>query len=216
MTLLPPAGPAVPPPPDLLECNAVVLSAGTVIHRIHDEQFGAAEFNPGKGGSRFAPFQVAGAFVPTAYGATSFECAAFESIFHDVDAAAPFRSIYWSQIEPLLYSRLTLRRNLSLASLFSADLIRFGLERRQLIDTHRSTNPDTRKWSPAIHEAPIRSDGIVWVSRRYDQDKALMLFGTRVRLGDFATHPSIRIATDPACLAALHEISQRCDIAIIR
>ncbi len=60
----PPFG--VPAPPYPCAYNSHVLAAGTILHRIHDARFGACEFNPGLGHSRFAPFEVDGAKVPTA------------------------------------------------------------------------------------------------------------------------------------------------------
>jgi hypothetical protein len=207
---------AVPPPPDPLECNNWVLKAGTIIHRVHDRQFGAMAFNPGKGNSRFAPFAVGGTPIPTAYAATSFECAAFETIFHDIAPTERFKSVYWSSIEPLVYSTMKLGRDVPLAPLFSADLMKFGVERGQLIDTPKSTYPQTRAWSPAIHEAVTRPEGMVWTSKRYDQEKAIMLFGSRVSTTDLLDHVSVDITTDPNCLAVLQEISQRTGIDIIR
>src|SRR4051812_7169107 len=131
----PPTGaPQVPPPPKGLKCNVEVLPAGTVLHRIHETQFGAAQFNPGFGRSRFAPFQVNGVKIPTAYAATSLECAVYEMIFHDIDPAARFKSVLWSRLSLLSYSTLVPTRDLKLAKLFNADLLKWGLERRQLID----------------------------------------------------------------------------------
>ena len=212
---LPPLSVTVPPPPQPLECNETVLPAGTRIHRIHDRQFGATQFNPGRGNSRFAPFAVAGSAIPTAYAATSFECAAFETIFHDIDPSA-FKSVYWSSIEPLVYSTLILARDVALASLFTADLLRYGVERNQLIDTPKSTYPQTRAWSPVIHEAASKPEGMIWVSKRYDQERAMMLFGSRVAATDLRDAVSVGVATDPACLATLQQLSHRTGSDIIR
>ncbi len=206
----------VPPPPDALLCNTHVLPAGTILHRIHDARFGGRTFNPGLGHSRFAPFAVAGAQVPTAYCATSLECAAFETIFHDIDASAEFKSVRWSALVPLRYSRLRLARDIRLASLFSADLMKLGLERNQIIDTPKSTYAATQAWSPAIHAAANAPEGIVWVSRRYDQEKSLMLFGDRVSGSAFEHLGSVGVTTDAATLKCVVDLAARAGIVITR
>jgi hypothetical protein len=154
--------------------------------------------------------------VPTVYAATSVACAVFETIFHDIEPSAPFKSIYWSMLETLRYSRLELRRELSLAQLFSADLMKWGLERRQLIDTPRLSYPETRAWVPVIHESSNAPEGMIWVSRRFDEEQAMMLFGTRVEPASLRTLGSVEVTGDPGVLAVLHELATRANIDIIR
>lgn len=209
-----PAGPRVPPPPDPFDCAIFTLAAGTVLHRIHATIYPG--FNPGFGVSRFAPFEIAATKVPTAYAATSLPCALFESLFHDIEPSAPFKSVRWSMIEELTYSTVQLTRDLRLAQLFSADLMKFGIERSQLIDTPRSHYAETRRWSPAAHESSEAPDGMIWVSRRFDEEKALMLFGSRVEAGDLAPVTSVEIATDADCLAAVQDLASRAGILIAR
>src|SRR5689334_6425480 len=100
----------VPPPPDPIDCALFSLKKGTLIHRVHDQRFTAAEFNPGFGKSRFAPFEVVGAAVPTQYAGTTLECAIFESIFHDIEPTAPIKSVGWSMIDRLHYSTVEVTR----------------------------------------------------------------------------------------------------------
>ena len=209
-------GVRVPAPPPSLECNIFTFPAGTIIHRVHDERFGAADFNPGLGHSRFAPFAIGGTKVPTAYGATSLECAVFETIFHEIAAAASFKSVRWSAIEPLMYSTLELVRELRLAPLFFADLMKLGLERNQLIDTPKSTYVATHAWSPAIHAAPQSPEGIVWVSRRFDEEKALMLFGSRVSAIDLEPIASVKIIAHAPSLKVVADLAERAGIVIVR
>jgi hypothetical protein len=113
------SGVAAPPPVGgslsfRLEC----FPKGTILHRIHGRQFGATAFNPGFGNSRFAPFAVARVTIPTAYAATSLECATFEAVFHDVDPAAAFRTVPLSALERLSYSTFELGRDLQLATFY--------------------------------------------------------------------------------------------------
>lgn len=214
MTSARPGAAASPPPLGKSEFHFATLDSGTVLHRIHDSQFAATAFNPGLGNSRFAPFSVADTPVPTAYAATSLECAAFETIFHDLDARAAFKVVPISRLEQLHYSTFEVRRPLKLASLYSADLMKFGLERQQVIDTPRSSYPTTRLWSPAVHQSDPATDGIIWVSRKYDQERALMLFGDRILPEAITPISSARIMDDARTLETLFELGQRAGINI--
>jgi hypothetical protein len=212
----PAANVAAPPSP--LQCNVLTLPVGTIIHRIHDAKFSAAQFNPGpKGNSRFAPITTAsGEPIPTSYAATSFGCAAFETIFHDIDPDAPFKTVAWARIERLSYSVLALNRDMRLARFFSHDLLKWGCSRTQLIDTAPSTYPKTRLWSAAVHESDPTIDGMIWTSRKYDEEKAMVLFGTRFRDGDLQIRSSAGIVADPPILGELHRLARLSDILISR
>jgi len=213
-----PAGGAiiVPPPPDPIECAVFVLKTGTVIHRIHDERFTANAFNPGFGKSRFAPFDVAGAPIPTQYAGTTLECAIFESIFHDIEPSAPIKSVRWSMIDGLHYSTVEVTRDLKLARLFAANLSKWGLERTHLIDTPKSTYDQTRLWSPALHQCAQRPDGMIWVSRRYDEEKAMILFRDRVATAELAPRTTVKVTADSACMDIVFALAEDAGIDIIR
>jgi hypothetical protein len=207
----------VPAPPTPLVCHAEIVTAGTPLHRLHDKRFAADAFNPGLGSSRFAPIEAPGGTpIPTLYAAQSFECAAFESLFHGVNPRAEFKTISWSKVDALRYSILTLRRDLKLASLFTPDLMRWRRTRAQIIDTPASAYAGTRAWSLAIHEARARPDGMIWTSRKYDEHWAMMLFGTRVSASDLSIDSTVEVTTDPKALAALRVLAKRADVTIVR
>jgi hypothetical protein len=64
------------------------LVVKTTLHRIHQAAYGALQFNAGRGNARFSPINDAnGKPIPTIYAAATFECAAMESVFHDVSYA---------------------------------------------------------------------------------------------------------------------------------
>ena len=206
----------VPAPPATLECNLGIIPRGTIIHRIHDRGLTGDSFNPGFGSSRFAPFSVGGATIPTSYAATSLPCAVFESIFHDINPNKAIKSIRVSRIEHLDYSVLELRRDLKLAKLFTPDLAKWKLTRAQLIDTSRSQYSSTRAWSPPIHEAPQSPEGMMWTSRACDEDKAMMLFGSRVNSADLKLISTVKVTSDPACWEVVEQQGARADILIAR
>ena len=205
---------SVPAPTPGLECNVLVLPAGTELHRIHLRDRRAHEFNPGFGSSRFAPFTSAGIQVPTIYAATSFGCAAYESVFHDIDPAARFKTIPMSKVEELAGSRIEIDRDLKLARLFEPDLNKWGMTRQSLIDTPPSFYPLTRAWAQAIHDADSTLDGMIWTSRRFDEEKCLVLFGTRVDESSVDVLSSDDFADTPDLLDRLVEFGRLSKIVL--
>lgn len=206
-----------PPPPEPFPAlNRRPLPAGSEIHRIHDAAFAANGFNPGKGRpTRFAPLIGAGGTViATAYAADGYECAAHETVFHEVQHDAPRKTIPLLAIEPLSHAVLRTRRELVLAGLFEPDLNAWGLTRGQLIDTFADAYADTARWALAIHEAWSDVDGLVWTSRRCDPQQAYLLFGDRVADADLEPVAETRIISSNDALAALRGFGARAGITI--
>lgn len=110
-----------PPPSSFPSINTQKVTKGIVLHRTHGSSFRPAQFNPCMGQpTRFAPFpDSAGACVPTLYAATSREAAAFESIFHDIEPTAVFKTVRLDVIESRSVSRIAPKRDLLLAGLFA-------------------------------------------------------------------------------------------------
>jgi len=82
-------------PADLAKLvNLMTWSKGRVIHRIHLKIYGSSEFNPGlKGNPRFSPIKASDrSSIPTLHGGTTFDCAAMETIFHDVPFATGLKT----------------------------------------------------------------------------------------------------------------------------
>lgn len=211
------SGRGVPTPPATLSCNLAVLPKGTVLHRIHDHEFKGNAFNPGYGKSRFAPFTAASVAIPTSYAGTTLECALFESIFHDINPKKPYKSVRSSKIAHLDYSVLELTRDLKLAKLFTPDLMKWNLTRAQLIDTTKAHYYAKRRaWSEPIHESKEQPEGMIWTSRAFDEQQAMMLFGSRIAPADLTVLSTVKVARDAACVRTLHEEATRSGIVIIR
>ena len=87
--------------------------SGQAIHRVHLDSYDGNAFNPGmKGNARFSPIQdVAGASIPTLYGGTTFDCAAMETIFHDVPFAPGLKTFDKAKLTDQAYSIVTPRRH---------------------------------------------------------------------------------------------------------
>jgi hypothetical protein len=157
-----------------------------VIHRIHLKIYGSSEFNPDpKGNARFSPIKAAdGASIPTLYGGTTFDCAAMETVFHDVPFAAGLKTFDKQKLIGQVYSQVTPRRDLNLVDLSTTALRKLGVQRNELIDTEKDKYPGTRKWAEAIHAACSDAEGLCWVSRQDDRALAIVLFGNRLAAAD--------------------------------
>ena len=84
---------ATPEPAGDLHASFTELIVGTVLHRVHQSQYQADQFNPGlRGNARFSPIQDnQGQAIPTLYAGTTLPCALMETVFHDVPHTAGCR-----------------------------------------------------------------------------------------------------------------------------
>lgn len=169
-----------PLPPDDLDPLIEEWPAERQIVRCHSSAFGATEFNATRSPGRFRPFTARGRTVPTLYGAEGLEAALSETIFHDVPVAGPGRQILISSLLPWLRSTIASTRPLRLVDLRGFGLRRVGATRSGLIDSPASHYAATTRWAQALHQARYGPDGLLWTSRQYDRQAALILFGGRV------------------------------------
>jgi len=208
--------PALPRPPFLFPpVNKHRLVVGTVLHRTHARAFRSGGFNPCLGRpARFAPFQDAvGACMPTLYAATTREAACFETIFHDIEANAAFKTVRLDQVDARSVSRIAPRRDLSLAGLFTPGLKAWGLQRRDLIDTPKSTYAQTVSWAAAIYAA--HGDGLIWTSWQCDPEQGIVLYGDRVTEAEIETIERLEAASSAALLLELRAFGRRAGIDIV-
>jgi hypothetical protein len=210
--------PHVPRPPSPFPAiNAFVLKAGTALHRTHGRSYRPDQFNPCKGDdTRFSP--IGDAFsvcIPTLYAATSRQAAAFESIFHDIEPSAPFKTVRLEIIERRTVSEIAPTRDLTLASLFAPDLKAWGLQRTDLIETPKSTYTQTARWAEAIHASRVDIDGLIWTSRQCDPETCVVLFGDRVDEADLRVLASQNVAGAPLLLRQIRDFGARAGIAIV-
>lgn len=207
----------VPPPPaDLADMHMEPISRGTELHRFHHRGYAGHAFNPGLGRrTRFHPLRDAsGKAVPTLYAGETLRVSAYEYVFHDIPVEAPTKTVAASSLDEVAYSVVMTLRTLNLVTLFEPDLNRWNTTRSQLIDTLPVTYADTVRWAEAIHRTHPHADGLMWTSRRADQERAFQLFGDRVA-GDLATDRTEFIGGDPAWLARLSELGRRSGIKFV-
>lgn len=216
-TARPPGVPA--PPADLARLLTMMTwPKGKVIHRIHLNLYASGAFNPGlKGNARFSPIKAAdGASIPTLYGGTTFDCAAMETVFHDVPFAAGLKTFDKQKLTDQVYSQVTPKRNLGLVDLSTTALRKLGVQRSQLIDTEKDAYPNARKWAEAIHARCPRAEGLCWVSRQDDRALAIVLFGDRVATSDLSPSGAPRnLLTDIPLYADLVALADRVGVNLV-
>jgi hypothetical protein len=210
----------VPAPPAELKKLVRILAwpKDRLLHRIHLNKYGAAAFNPGAAGNaRFSPIlDASGTSIPTLYGGTSFDCAAMETVFHDVPFAAGLKTFDKAKLLDQAYSTLAPQRALVLVDMSATALRGLGIRRNELIDTEKDQYPGTRKWAEAIHAACPNIDGLCWVSRQDDRGQAVVLFGDRASSADFALSGSTRgILGDTALYTDLLILADRIGVNVI-
>jgi hypothetical protein len=211
----------IPEPPADLGALVTVVTwrRDTVIHRVHLDDYAGDAFNPGsRGNARFSPIRdLHGRSIPTLYGGTTFDCAAMETVFHDVPFTAGLKTFDRAlKLAGQVYTQIVPQRDLHLADLSATALRKLGIARNQLIDTEKDIYPQTRAWAAAIHRTCPKLDGLSWVSRQDDRARALMLFGDRMRTADLHRHGETRsIQSDLAIHNDLLRLADRIGVRMI-
>ncbi len=198
------------PPSPLTNPQYYVLPRGSGLHRVHRTTFGAAEFNPGRGGpTRFAPFSDAnGTPVPSLYASATLPAAIHETIFHDVPASARTKTVRLNDLHTRTHSELRTNRTLRLVELRNVTLGKWGIARRELITSGPSLYGQTVLWAQAIHRDMPDADGLVWTSNQCDPDDVCFFFGGRVAESDFTAVLSRDGAVDKSFLKDVRDEGQ--------
>lgn len=210
---------AIPIPPanlaDLVKTTS--WPAGVTMHRIHPDQFGATEFNPGRAGNaRFSPIaNKKGGSIPTIYAGSTLECVAMETLFHDVPFEPGLKTVAKRKLRRHNHSQIEASADLTLVDLSNTALRKLGIGRVDLIETDKDIYPQTRQWAVAIHAQCPDVQGLSWVSRQDDRARAVMLFGDRMLRDPLRTvAPSQDIVNDPATYAQLVDLADTIGVKI--
>lgn len=206
----------VPSPPLALPGpNLITLPAGTTLHRVHAAQFDGTAFNPCLGRpTRFAPIaDRTGGCVASLYAGSTLRAAIFETIFHDIPAKAPLRTVPKHEVTSRRHSILRTEAVLTLVELRAPDLAKWGLEHQELISAPADQYERTAPWAEAIHHQFAGVEGLVWTSNRCDPDSAYLFFGDRIGAEAF-TVLSVREGGSEGFLADVREAGLRAGIAI--
>lgn len=215
-----PAPSGIPDPPDFSRTTPAFRDwpAGLEIVRVHDMDYPSNRFHPGvraEPAGRFHFFEdAAGASVPALYGAEGEDAAIAETVFHDVPPG-PRAVVYGRRLAPLGIARLRPERDLRLVELLGHGLRRLGLRGPHLTATDAVAYPHTVRWTAALHASFPGIDGLLWMSRQFNAEKALVLFGDRV------AEVELQVVADPRPLLAgpgrlaVERAANRAGIAII-
>jgi hypothetical protein len=180
-----PGNSETPDPPSPFRPREITLAAGTRMHRVYDNRFAAVELNPGpKGAGRFHFFGEPP--VPVLYAAGTEEAAVAETLLRNIPVAGGL--LAYGDYKSKVMAAFTSRRDIRLASFLGSGLRTLRVEARQLTDTPGESYPQTRKWAEAAHGAGY--EGIAWMSRRINSDRAYMFFGDRLTSDDFEVVPA--------------------------
>lgn len=155
---------------------------------MHDVAFAPESFNPGvdpvgvlRKPTRFAPIHsVHGKVVPYLYGGSSRDCAIFETVFHNVPIAAADKFVDLDDFAQRGHGQIVPTRDLRLVDLTTDGLHRLKVPKEELIASPPSAYLATARWAEAIHHQFVDVDGLIWMSRQRDRDRAVVLFGDRV------------------------------------
>jgi len=207
-----------PPHSGALKTTMYALNKGTVLYRVHHEQYAADQFNPGlRGNARFSPIQDAeGQPIPTLYAGITKDCAMMETVFHDVSFAPGLKTYDKSKLEGQVLSTLEVTENLELLDLASVPLRKLGITRKELIDTEKDQYPVTRKWAEKLYLQCPAAQGLAWISRQDDTARAMMLFGDRIASESFCqTGDSLSLVDDFATYDDVLDLAARLDVLIV-
>lgn len=173
---IPPPPPDVPEPPADLDPLIETWPAGKTLHRNYSDRFKVNGFNRGpRPKTRFAFFGDPP--VPVLYAGETEETAVAETLLHDIARAGG--RLTPKQYADRLSGALNPTRDLQLAMLHSGGLRRLGLEQTGLTDTDPYYYDHAVRWAQALHENTAL-DGLVWMSRQWNSQRSVMLFGDRV------------------------------------
>lgn len=207
-----------PEPPATLHVTCTPLASGTVLHRVHQSQYLADQFNPGRqGNARFSPIQdEQGHAIPTLYAGTAMACALMETVFHDVPHTAGFKSFDKGKLVGQVHSTVRVEAALQLVDLASVPLRKLGVTRQQLIDTEKDQYPTTRQWAAAIHHQCPQAQGLSWVSRQDDSARAIVLFGDRIPSGALRPGADSRsLLEDVDAYDAVLDLAERIGVHVV-
>lgn len=178
-------GPVTPDPPAPFKARTIVMRRKTRMYRLHDNRFRTTEFNPGPNGTgRFHFFGTPQ--VPVLYTAATEAAAVAETLLRNIPATGGH--ISYGDYEGKVMAGLEIKREVRLASFLGTDLRALKVAPDQLTTTSGENYPQTRKWAEAAYAAGF--DGIAWMSRQDNSDRAYMFFGDRVTEADFEVVPA--------------------------
>lgn len=173
------------PPDDLAERVEVeTWEVGRTLERVHNIAYAPNAYRPDPPLEILGRFHFfedpAGRVVPALYGGQALNVALMETVFRSIGREPEARVIFRSSLLGLGWSTLAPSRPLRLARLYGTGLRGFGNTARSLTDTPPTDYHRTVKWAQAIYAVRDDIDGLVWMSRQLNHERAAMVFRDRL------------------------------------
>lgn len=217
--------PSPPGPVDARRLRTVTWPTDRPFFHAYELRLGCDSFNPGRGGTRFAPLADPDP-VPTIYGGSDETVALLESVFHDVAAEIEGRLVYEVMLRNRGLAHLAPPRALRLLDLRDEALASIGLDRSQIIASTSAHYPCTREWAVWLHQrrpggrAP---DGVVWRSRQAElvgrpAGAAIVLWGDRApsRPGSYRlVGPGVRNLVEGPGRVLVEQVAESLDALVV-
>lgn len=192
-----------------------VLGAGSRLFRLHASKLSGDQFNPGSGTSRFAPFKDEnGRIIPTLYASTTFDGAAYETLFRE--RPAMYQAFPRQKLDDRAESRLLTTREVNLVALFTPELAAWNIKEEDLFTFDEGQYSLCRLPAAKIWNENPDADGMVWSSVRDSSANAMMLFEDRVAPGSLHVEKTRFVQSDADLLDELRRTATRAGIAIGR
>lgn len=207
-----------PGPGELIQARLIKIEVGRVLHRVHMSQFQSTAFNGTENGNaRFSPIRNAkGEIIPTVYAGSTFDCAAMETVFHDVTYEPVPKYFQKAKLIGHKYSNVLVVDELSVVDLSTKALRSLKITRNELIDTEKNMYPITRGWAEAIHAAVPGAQGLRWISRQDDTVEAVVLFGDRIGPNALVPHGrSLDLTNDEEAYNLLLDLAEVIGVRIV-
>lgn len=193
-------GPRSPGKSERFSVVSVTPSNVSVWYHAYNTQYAGASptsFAQGWGNTRFAPIQLPdGSPVHTWYGASTFECALMESVFHDIPLNPPGH-LDMARLADYRMTKVLIPIEMQCVSFHTPHLPALELTRADLIDSYPVVYPATRKWSQAAFDQRTSAQAIAYGSRRDDSGRCVMLFGQRLPADALRVVADDPLAVDP-------------------
>jgi RES domain len=163
----------------------------------------ATAFAQGWGNTRFAPLMLTdGSPVHTWYGASTFECALMESVFHDIPLNPPGH-LDTARLKDYHMAKVQIVAPLPCVSFHTPFLPALNVTRTELIDSQPDVYSETQKWSQAAFDQRPDARAIAYGSRRDDSGRCVMLFGQRLPADALVVVADDQLGIDPYRTMAL-------------
>lgn len=174
-----------PPPPGKIVTLQVTAARWYRVHPFDEvtRQYLPDAFNDSTtGDARFSPLlRTSKKVIPTLYAAASDRAAIAEVVLRNLPVPS---AGYLHDLRRDLESNLRLSTielaELTLANLTTTGMSAAGLPPYMLVDGGRSNYLTTRKWAKWIWETQPNTQGLFWMSRRYNRDAVIVLFEDRI------------------------------------